>query len=137
MRPRGPYNVSFVNQNGAELGQRTGISIDSDGYVTASFSNGEFRQLYKLPVATFSNANGLQSRSGNVYAQTTDSGQYNLREAGSGGAGLVQGASLEQSNVDLSEEFTKMIVTQRAYSAGTKVISTADNMLQELMQLRS
>lgn len=132
-----PYNVSFVNQNGAELGQRTGISIDSDGYVTASFSNGEFRQLYKLPVATFSNANGLQSRSGNVYAQTTDSGQYNLREAGSGGAGLVQGASLEQSNVDLSEEFTKMIVTQRAYSAGTKVISTADNMLQELMQLRS
>ncbi len=131
-----PYNVSFVNQNGAELGQRTGVSIDEDGYVIASFSNGEFRSLYKLPVATFSNPNGLQARSGNVYAQTTDSGQYNLREAGQGGSGLVQGGSLEQSNVDLSEEFTKMIVTQRAYSAGTKVISTADDMLKELMQLR-
>lgn len=131
-----PYNVAFVNQNGAELGQRTGISIDEDGYVVASFSNGEFRNLYKLPIATFANVNGLQARSGNVYAQTTDSGQYNLREAGSSGAGKVQGSSLEQSNVDLSDEFTKMIVTQRAYSAGTKVISTADNMLEELMNLR-
>jgi flagellar hook protein FlgE len=131
-----PYNVAFVNQNGAELGQRTGISIDEDGFIIASFSNGEFRNLYKLPIATFANPNGLQSRSGNVYAQTTDSGQYNLREAGNGGAGRVQGGSLEQSNVDLSNEFTKMIVTQRAYSAGTKVISTADDMLQELMNIR-
>ncbi len=130
------YNVSFVTQNGAELGQRTGISIDENGYVIASFSNGEFRRLYKIPIATFSNPNGLQTRSGNVFAQTTDSGQYNLREAGSGGAGLVQGGSLETSNVDLSDEFTKMIITQRAYSAGTKVISTADDMLQELMQVK-
>jgi flagellar hook protein FlgE len=130
------YNISFVNQNGAELGQRTGISIDEDGYVVASFSNGEFRNLYKLPIATFSNPNGLQARSGGVYAQTTDSGQYNLREAGNGGAGTVQGSSLEQSNVDLSEEFTKMIVTQRAYSAGTKVISTADDMLEELFRIK-
>ncbi len=131
-----PYNVAFVNQNGAELGQRTGISIDEDGYIIASFSNGEFRSLYKLPIATFANPNGLQARSGNVYAQTTDSGQYNLREAGNGGAGRMQGGALEQSNVDLSNEFTKMIVTQRAYSAGTKVISTADDMLQELMSIR-
>jgi flagellar hook protein FlgE len=130
------YNVGFVNQNGAELGQRTGVSIDEEGYVIASFSNGEFRRLYKLPIATFANPNGLQARSGNVYAQTTDSGEYNLREAGSGGAGVVQGGSLEQSNVDLSDEFTKMIVTQRAYSAGTKVISTSDSMLEELMRLR-
>jgi len=130
------YNVSFVNQNGAELGQRTGISIDEDGFVIASFSNGEFRKLYKLPIATFANPNGLLAKSGNVFQQTTDSGEYNLREAGSGGAGVVQGASLEQSNIDLGNEFTKMIVTQRAYSAGTKVISTSDDMLQELMQLR-
>lgn len=130
------YNVAFVTQNGAELGQRTGITIDENGYVIASFSNGEFRQLYKLPIATFANPNGLEAHSGNVYAQTTDSGQYNLREAGSGGAGLVQGASLETSNIDLSDEFTKMIITQRAYSAGTKVISTADDMLQELMQIK-
>lgn len=130
------YNVGFVNQNGAELGQRTGISIDEDGFLIASFSNGEFRRLYKLPIATFANPNGLQSRSGSVYAQTTDSGQYNLREAGNGGAGRIQGSSLEQSNIDLSEEFTKMIVTQRAYSAGTKVISTADDMLEELFRIR-
>lgn len=130
------YNVGFVNQNGAELGQRTGITIDEEGYLIASFSNGEFRKLYKLPIATFANPNGLQARTGNVYAQTTDSGQYNLREAGNGGAGRIQGSSLEQSNADLSEEFTKMIVTQRAYSAGTKVISTADDMLEELFRIR-
>ena len=130
------YNVSYVNQNGAELGERTGISIDADGYVIASFSNGETRKLYKLPVATFANPNGLEALSGNVYSQTTASGEYNLREAGSGGAGTVQGGALEASNVDLSDEFTKMIIVQRAYSAGTKVISTADEMLQELMQTK-
>ena len=130
------YDVSFLNQNGSELGRRTGISIDEDGYIIASFSNGQFRKLYKIPIATFANPNGLQARSGNVYTQTTDSGQYNLREAGAGGAGSVQGGSLEQSNIDLSDEFTKMIVTQRAYSAGTKVIKTADDMLDELMRLR-
>lgn len=132
----GDYNVVFVEQNGAELGLRTGVSIDNDGIVTARFSNGETADLYKLPIATFANANGLNALNGNVYQESNESGEFNLREAGAGGAGLVESGSLEASNVDLADEFSKMIVTQRAYSAGTKVINTSDQMLEELLRLR-
>ena len=132
----GNYNVISVNQNGAELGLRTGVAIDNQGYVVASFSNGQSTKLYKLPVATFANVNGLTAKNGNVFQQSNESGEYNLREAGMGSAGTVESSTLEASNVDLADEFSKMIVTQRAYSAGTKVITTADQMLQELLQLR-
>ncbi len=132
----GEYNVVFADQNGAELGLRTGVSIDREGYVNASFSNGATSRIYKLPVATFANPNGLEAETGNVFSQTFESGDYNLREAGKGGAGLIAESSLEASNVDLAEEFSRMIITQRAYSAGTRLISTSDQMLTELMQLR-
>jgi flagellar hook protein FlgE len=82
----------------------------------------------------FSNVNGLEERSGNAYLQTGESGNLLLAEAGVGGAGNVAPSALEQSTVDLAEEFTRMITTQRAYSASTKVITTSDEMLQELTQ---
>ncbi len=132
----GEYNVISSDQNGAELGLRTGVSIDQDGYVVAQFSNGQSSKIYKLAVATFANVNGLTEVSGNVFRQSDTSGEYNLREAGQGSAGTVASGALEASNVDLADEFSKMIVTQRAYSANTKVISTADQMMQELLQLR-
>lgn len=132
----GEYNVVTSNQNGAELGLRTGVAIDQDGYVTAQFSNGRSTRIYKLAVATFANPNGLDEITGNAYRQSDTSGDFNLREAGRGSAGIVAGGALEASNVDLADEFSKMIVTQRAYSANTKVISTADQMTQELLQLR-
>ena len=119
-----PTSVAFVNQNGAEVGELNAISIDDQGFVIASFTNGEDRRLYRLPVATFANPAALDPRSGNVYAQTDASGEFNLRTAGSGGAGVVAPSALEAANVDLAEEFTKMIVTQRAYSANAKVINT-------------
>jgi flagellar hook protein FlgE len=129
-------NAVYSNQNGAELGLRTGVTIDRDGFVIARFSNGQSTKLYKLPIATFANPNGLVSRNGNIYQQSNESGEYNLREAGKGGAGIVESGTLESSNVDLADEFSKMIVTQRAYSAGTKIISTSDQMLEELLRLR-
>ena len=132
----GEFNVIFSEQNGAELGLRTGISIDSDGFVTAQFSNGQSAQIYKLPLATFANANGLNELTGNVFRESDGSGNFNLREAGQGSAGQIEGGTLEGSNVDLADEFSKMIITQRAYSAGTKVISTADEMTAELLRLR-
>lgn len=132
----GEYNVIASTQNGAELGLRTGVSIDEDGFVTAQFSNGKSTKIYKLAVATFANVNGLDELTGNVYRESDTSGNFNLREAGKGSAGAIAGGSLEASNVDLADEFSKMIVTQRAYSANTKVISTADQMTQELLQLR-
>jgi flagellar hook protein FlgE len=132
----GEYNVTAATQNGAELGLRTGIEIDSDGIVTARFSNGQTSQLFQLPLATFTAVNGLAEQSGNSYIQTAESGSYNLRQAGDGGAGQVEGSAVEASNVDIADEFTKMIVTQRSYSAGTKIISTADQMTEELLRLR-
>jgi flagellar hook protein FlgE len=130
------YNVAFTNQDGAPVGLRTGVFIDQDGFVTATFSNGAVRKIYQLPIATFADPNALKARNGNAYQQTTQSGEFNLRVANTGGAGQIQPSSLEGSNVDLGTEFTNMIVTQRAYSANAKTITTADEMLQELMQIK-
>jgi flagellar hook protein FlgE len=132
----GEYNVISSTQNGAELGLRTGVAIDDDGFVIAQFSNGQSARIYKLPIATFANENGLNELTGNVFRESERSGNFNLREAGQGSAGLITSGALESSNVDLADEFSKMIITQRAYSAGTKVISTADEMTAELLRLR-
>ncbi len=130
------YTVLFSDQDGAELGLRTGIEINREGFVVAQFSNGASSTLYKLPLVTFANANGLSEISGTAYSETENSGEENLREAGSGGAGYIEPSTLESSNVDLADEFALLIVAQRAYSAGTKVINTVDQMTQELLQLR-
>jgi flagellar hook protein FlgE len=129
------YNVNFANQNGAPVGQLVSVSITSDGIVVASYSNGETQNLYKLPLADFANPNGLNAVSGNVYSQTRESGEVNLREAGTNGTGTLVSAALEASNVDLAEQLTDMIVAQRAYQANTKVIRTADELLDQLNQI--
>ena len=132
----GEYNVIFSQQNGAELGLRTGVSIDRDGFVSAQFSNGQSSKIYKLPLATFANPNGLEELTGTVFRETDRSGNFNLREPGQGGAGQIEGGALEGANVDLADEFSKLIITQRTYSANTKVITTADEMTAELLRLR-
>lgn len=132
----GTYNVIFSDQNGAELGLRTGVEIDEDGFVIARFSNGATSQLYQLPMITFANPNGLQEISGTAYSETEESGEENLRVAGTGGAGTVETSVLENSNVDLADEFSRLIISQRAYSAGTRVINTVDQMTQDLLNLR-
>jgi flagellar hook protein FlgE len=126
------YNVNFATQNGAPVGQLVSVAIDKDGFVIASYSNGETQSLYKLPIADFANPDGLQAITGNVFAQTRESGEQNLREAGTNGTGTVVSAALEQSNVDLAEQLTDMIVAQRSYQANTKVIKTADELLDQL-----
>lgn len=129
------YDVVSSTQNGAALGLQTGVSIDSDGFVVAQFSNGQSQKIYQLPIATFSDPNGLNSGTGNVYTQTDASGTYNLRQSNTGGAGRISSGTLEASNVDLATEFANMIVTQQAYSANSKVITTADQMTQALLQI--
>lgn len=130
-----PTDVAFVRQNGSAVGDLMGVSIDKQGFVIAAFTNGEQRKIYELPIATFANPTALDPRSGNVFAQTDGSGVFNLREAGTGGAGTLAPSALEAANVDLADEFTKMIVTQRAYSANAKVVNTADQMLDELIRI--
>ncbi len=129
------YNVSFVNQNGAPVGQLTAISIDQEGFITASYNNGETQRLYKIPLASFSDPNNLRSVSGNAFAQSNLSGVVNLKQAGDSGVGTVSSGALEASNVELARQLTDMIVAQRAYQANTKVISTADELLSALDQI--
>ncbi len=129
------YNVSFVNQNGAPVGQLTGIAIDANGFISASYSNGETSKLYKIPLASFTDPNSLTSASGNAYQQSNGSGGVNLKEAGTSGVGSFAAGSLELSNVELASQLTDMIVAQRAYQANTKVIQTADTLLDSLDQL--
>lgn len=121
--------------NGALFGNLTGVNIDPNGFVTAQFSNGLVQKIYKLPIATFSNPNGLAAVSGNAYAVTNESGNAIVGEANTGGAGSISSSSLESSTVDLAGEFTNLITTQRAYSASARIITTADQMLQRLDQI--
>ncbi|MEX6725082.1 flagellar hook protein FlgE [Parapedomonas caeni] len=124
------------NVNGAVFGNVTGVSIGKDGVVTALFDNGLTRAVYKLPIATFQNPDGLQRAQGNAYTVSDYSGQFSLVEAGTGGGGAVAPSTLEASTVDLASEFTRLITTQRAFSAASKVITTADEMLNELNQVK-
>ncbi len=130
------YSTTFVNQNGVQFGNFFGTSIDENGLVTALFDNGQTLKVYKLPVATFPNPNGLDAKSGTIYSESGNSGGFVLRAAGTSNAGKIVPSSLEASTSDLAEEFTNMIVTQRAYSASTRVITTADEMLDELIRIK-
>lgn len=130
------FTPTFIQQNGARFGTFAGVTISPDGLMTALFDNGEIRPIFKLPLATFVNPNGLDARTGNAWNATEASGDPTLRSADSGPAGQIAQASLEASTVDIGEEFTDMIMVQRAYSAATKIISTADEMLEELVRVK-
>ncbi len=128
--------VQSVNTNGTAFGNLTNIEVDEDGYVSAIFDNGVTRRIAQVAVATFSNPNGLKGVNGNAYRVTNESGTYSLKTPGSGGAGSLAPSTLEASTVDLSTEFTGLITTQRAYSASSKIITTADQMLEELLSIK-
>ncbi|MEQ8601972.1 MAG: flagellar hook protein FlgE [Marivibrio sp.] len=128
--------INNLTQNGKQFGSLASVSVNEEGVVTALFDNGEQRQLFQVPVVTFNAPNALRPQTGNVFSQTDDSGQPVVKVAGTGGAGAISGSSLEQSTVDLADEFTKLIVTQRAFSANTRIITTADEMLDELVRIK-
>ena len=128
--------VQAVTTNGTAFGNLTNVEIDTDGYVTAVFDNGVTRRIAQVAVATFANPNGLIALSGNSYRVSQQSGPFSLKAAGTGGAGEIAPSTLESSTVDLSTEFTGLIVTQRAYSASSKIITTADQMLEELINIK-
>ncbi|MGB0670053.1 MAG: flagellar hook protein FlgE [Rhodospirillales bacterium] len=132
----GDFTPIFIQQNGSQFGTFAGVTVDTSGLVTALFDNGETRTVFQIPVATFVNPNSLEGRTGNVWNSTEASGDYTLRVADNGSAGQTIQGTLEASTVDIGEEFTNMIVVQRAYSAAAKVISTADEMLEELVRIK-
>ncbi|MBC8338532.1 MAG: flagellar hook-basal body complex protein [Rhodospirillales bacterium] len=132
----GSFTPVFITQNGSQFGTFAGVTIAADGLVTALFDNGETRPVFKIPVATFVNVNSLGARTGNIWNSTQGSGDPTLRNADNGPAGQVNQSTLEQSTVDIGTEFTKMIVVQRAFSASAKIITTADEMLEELLRTK-
>ncbi len=130
------FGVTSVTADGVPPGDLVGLSLEGDGFLTAQFSNGRSRALYQVPLATFLNPNGLQAAAGGSFQTTLASGLYNINAANAGGAGRIQSGALEASNVDLAAEFTNLITTQRAYSASSRIITTADEMLEELLRIK-
>lgn len=132
-------NVSqLISQsaNGTAFGNQVSIEVDENGFVSAVFDNGSIRQLSQIAVATFTNPDGLNAGTGGIFTASSTSGNYILNTAGSTGVGKINGGNLEGSNVDLSLEFTGLITTQRAYSASSKIITTSDQMLDELISIK-
>ena len=128
--------VQAILTNGTAFGNLSEVKIDDSGFVTAIFDNGVTRQIAQIALATFPSPDSLSQTSGNAYRVSQGSGTYNLKAAGTGGAGLIGASQLEASTVDLSAEFTGLITTQRAYSASSKIITTADEMLAELISIK-
>lgn len=128
--------VQAVLTNGTAFGNLSEVKIDETGFVTAIFDNGVTRKIAQIAVATFPSPDSLIEVSGNAFRVSQGSGTYNLKTAGSGGAGTIGSSQLEASTVDLSAEFTGLITTQRAYSASSKIITTADEMLAELISIK-
>lgn len=120
--------------DGNAQGTATGLSINDQGILSQTFSNGKTTPIYRIPIATFANPEGLQRLSGTLFdAVPNASGAATVNWAGSNGAGGIEAGRLETSTVDTSTEFTKMIVAQRAYSANSKTVSTADELTQTLL----
>lgn len=122
---------------GRKLGQMSGISIQSDGRIYASYDNGMSKLLGQIATAQFSNASGLMKEGDNLYSQSQNSGDFNGIgvEVTTGGGYMTTGV-LEMSNVDLSSEFTEMITTQRGFQANSRIISISDSLLEELVNLK-
>ena len=128
--------VNSISSDGAAVGSVVGVQIDDDGFVSAIFDNSQVRKIAQIGLATFPNADGLLAKSGNAYQPTLQSGAFSIKQAGAGGAGRIASSTLEASTVDLSAEFTGLISTQKAYSASSKIITTADQMLEELINIK-
>jgi flagellar hook protein FlgE len=118
------------------LGNLASVEISKTGLVSAIFDDGTAKAVFQLPIATFPNPDGLTRVSGNAYSLSAQSGNAAINRPGVLGAGEIASGSLEASNVDLALEFTNMIRFQRAYSASSKIITTVDDMLQEVSNLK-
>ena len=132
----GPSNVSSQTQDGYASGDFSGVSVDGQGVVTGLYTNGQKIAMSQLAIAKFRSNDGLGRAGQNLWISTRESGTAAMGTAGSGGRGATTGGALEGSNVDLASEFVSMIQHQRSFSANSKTITTADEMLQELISLK-
>ncbi len=125
-----------ISQDGYGLGYLKSFVIDQQGIITGAYTNGQKRELAQIANATFINPQGLEKAGENTYVSSNNSGIANVGAPNSQGKGQLISGALEMSNVDLAEEFTNMIVTQRGFQANSRIITTSDQMLQELLTLK-
>ena len=128
--------VTLSGQNGFPPGSLEGYNVGTDGVITGLFTNGLTRPLGQIALANFSNPNGLSRTGSNMWRATDNSGTAVIGTAQTGGRGAINSGFLEQSNVDISNEFSDLIITQRGFQANTKIITTVDEMLQDLINLK-
>lgn len=128
--------TSNTTQDGYGAGTIRSLVVDQDGIIIGNFTNGQTIPLAEVALATFANMNGLSKQGDNNWQETLASGAGNIGAANQGGRGTILGANLELSNVDVAEEFTKLIVAQRGYQANGRVVTTSDELLQETLNLK-
>jgi flagellar hook protein FlgE len=132
----GDNGVAATDQDGFALGSLQSFTIGANGVVTGVFSNGRNRAIGQLAMASFANPVGLEKLGDSLYRPSPNSGLVQVGPPGAGGRGTITGSTLEMSNVDLAREFTNLIVAQRGFQANSRVITTSDELLQELVNLK-
>ena len=132
----GVDTIAKKSQDGYAAGTLESFALAADGTITGSFSNGLKQAIGKLAMGSFTNPAGLSKAGGSLYRTSVNSGDAQIGAAGTGGRGSLAGGALEMSNVDLSSEFTNLIVAQRGFQANSRVITTSDELLQELVNLK-
>ena len=128
-------NTQSITTNGTQFGNLTNVEIDKNGIVTAVFSNGVTRSLAQVAIATFPDPDGLTPVTGDAFQVSQNSGTFTLEQPNQGGAGTIDPSTLESSTVDLSSQLTQLITSQSAYSASSKIITTANAMMQTLLNI--
>jgi len=128
--------TSFQSATGYGAGDLRGVSVDVDGILTGAYSNRQSIPHFRMAMANFLNQQGLAKMGGNLYSETPESGIAMINNPGTNGLGSVVANALEQSNVDLANEFVKMITTQRGFQANSKIITVTDQMMAELLNLK-
>lgn len=132
----GSTTVQATGQNGNAAGALDTVSVDTSGMIVGKFSNGKSLNLARVALASFTNSGGLTRVGDTLFAASTNSGTASIGTSGTGGRGTLTPGSLEMSNIDLADQFSKMIITQRGFQANSKIITTSDTMLEELVNLK-
>jgi flagellar hook protein FlgE len=132
----GASTVMATKTNGYAAGSLDSTSIDSTGVIVGKFSNGKTQNLGQVALATFNNPAGLLRIGDSLFGSSNNSGAASIGTVGTGGRGTLTAGSLEMSNIDLADQFSKMIITQRGFQANSKIITTSDTMLEELVNLK-
>lgn len=130
------FTLRGINQNGVPPGSFSSVTTTNTGDIQVNYDNGQSRTVARAPLVTFNNPDALQRQNGQAFTATQASGDPLSQDAGTNGAGSLVTNSMEQSNVDIATEFSKLIVAQRAYTANTKMVTTADELLQQTIDMK-